>query len=273
MSKLNGYALIVGEEGAPHLKILNDLCNSHSLQFIEKNLNLKNKRILDIGCGIGILSTEFAARCLPNGSVTAIDASEDQLKIAKKIAEEANITNIKFLNISAVNNDQVNEKFDLIYCRFVLHHLHYPNDAINKMTSLMHPESILIIEEPEDLESMFCDPPEPIFNTWKNLAFKQLEDYKRNFSLGRDLRTLFSQNNLETMQSSTVQPIIDTPYLKQLLWKSIEEISTLLTQRGFSTTAQITDFIQNLKMFAENSKSKIGYLKYTQIAARKWGVK
>lgn len=269
MPKLDGYALMVGEEGVFHSKLLNDLCNPHTFQFIEQNFSLKNKRILDIGCGIGILSSDFAIRSLPDGSVTAIDASEEQLKIAMKIAEEASVRNIKFLNISAVDNDQVKEKFDLIYCRFVLHHLRDPDDAIKKISSLMHSESILIVEEPEDIESMFCDTPDPIFDAWKQFAFKQFEEDKRDFSLGKNLRTLFSRNNLETIQSATVQPIIDTPYLKQLLWQSIEEISASLIQCGFAAEKQIKELIQSLKIFAEVSTSKIGYLKYTQALAKK----
>lgn len=269
MPQLNGYALIVGEEGASHLKLLNDLCNPYTFQFIEQHLRLKNKRILDIGCGTGIISCAFASRCLPNGSVTAIDASEDQLKIARKISTEANIQNINFMNISAENNDQVKDKFDFIYCRFVLHHLHNPGDTIKKITSLMHSESILIVEEPEDIESIFCEPHEPMFDMWKQLAFKQLDEYERNFSLGKSLQTLFAQNNLETLQATTVQPIIDTPYLKQLLWQSIEEISPLLIERKVASEKQIQDLIQSLKIFADVSKSKIGYLKHTQILAKK----
>ena len=59
-----------------------------------------------------------------------------------------------------------------------------------------------------EIKSMFCDPPDPIFDTWKQFAFQQLEEYKRNFSLGKYLRTLFSNNNLETMQLATVHPLI-----------------------------------------------------------------
>lgn len=269
MPQLDGYALIVGEDGAPHLKSLNDLCNPHTFQFIENHISLKNKRILDIGCGIGILSSQFAAQCLPAGTVTAIDASEDQLNIAKKIAKDANISNINFLNISAINNDQVKEKFDVIYCRFVLHHLQDPADAIKKITSLMHPESILILEEPEDIDSMYCEPPEAAFTAWKELAFKQLEEHKRNFSLGKTLEDILPEHNLKIMQSTTVQPMIDTPHLKQLLWQSIDEIRSLLVVRKFASEKQLDELIQSLKVFAGTSPAKIGYLKYRQVLAKK----
>ena len=45
MPQPNDYVLKVGKEGAPRLKLLNLMCNPSSLEFIEDNLDLKNKRI------------------------------------------------------------------------------------------------------------------------------------------------------------------------------------------------------------------------------------
>lgn len=59
------YVLKVGKEGAPRLKLLNKMCNPSSMEFIEENIDLMNKRILDLGCGIGIFSSELAIKSLP----------------------------------------------------------------------------------------------------------------------------------------------------------------------------------------------------------------
>lgn len=80
-SETTHYSLKVGRDAMPRLKRLNDMCNPLSLQFIAKHIDLKNKKILDLGCGIGILSSELAKRSLPNGSVMAVDQSQAHKKI------------------------------------------------------------------------------------------------------------------------------------------------------------------------------------------------
>jgi len=55
--------------------------NPLRLQYIENHVELKNKNVLDIGCGGGILSEALAKS---GANVTAIDMAEDAITIAKK---------------------------------------------------------------------------------------------------------------------------------------------------------------------------------------------
>lgn len=55
--------------------------NPVRLQYIKKFSNIKNKLILDIGCGGGIFSYSMA---MHNAKVIGIDPSKKLIKIAKK---------------------------------------------------------------------------------------------------------------------------------------------------------------------------------------------
>lgn len=61
--------------------------SSHQKEWGSKliaELSLKgNERILDLGCGDGVLTKQLAG-IVPHGEVIGLDASENMLKVAKK---------------------------------------------------------------------------------------------------------------------------------------------------------------------------------------------
>ena len=58
------------------------------------------RRILDVGCGTGIVSC-MLAMMLPAADITAIDRSPECIKIANIIKEKLGVTNIQFADMSA----------------------------------------------------------------------------------------------------------------------------------------------------------------------------
>ena len=89
-------------------------------EYIQSQLDIKNLKILDIGCGGGILSEELTR----NGAqVTGLDASKKTIKIAKSHAKEKNY-NIKYLDTSI--EDHIKEskaKYDAIICFELIEHV------------------------------------------------------------------------------------------------------------------------------------------------------
>ena len=87
---------------------------------IKDNSNepLKNLRVLDIGCGGGLMSEPITRL---GGKVTGIDASEKNIKVAQLHAEKNNLT-INYLNKSPENLDD-NEKYDVILNLEIVEHV------------------------------------------------------------------------------------------------------------------------------------------------------
>lgn len=268
MSSIN-YTLQVGEKGAPRLTLLNELCNPHTFSFINKVTPLENKRILDVGCGIGILSNAFAVCSLPQGRVVGVDVSQAQLKIAEDRSQKENIKNITFLPMAAENIDQLNEKFDVIYFRFTLMHLNDAIEVIKKARSLMHAESILICEEASDIQDLSCNPSAPVFDKWKKAVEKQVELSNSDFTIGKKLIDIISKQQLTPIHSEIAQPVMNTARLKQQLWQGLREISGLLLSSGFCSEQEIEEMIAELKVFANTSTSAVRFFSYIQVAAKK----
>ena len=79
-------------------KPLHDI-NPLRLDFIDNYVHLKNKKILDVGCGGGIL-TEAMAK-VGAESVTGIDLAKKSLKIAQLHALQEQLNNVSYRLISA----------------------------------------------------------------------------------------------------------------------------------------------------------------------------
>ncbi len=80
---------------------------------------LKNKLVLDVGCGGGILAESFAKA---GASVTGIDLSSVAIESATAHAKESNLK-IDYRLSSAAELAKSGKKFDIIVCAEVLEHL------------------------------------------------------------------------------------------------------------------------------------------------------
>lgn len=75
--------------------------------------------LLDIGCGTGRLSTTLAHKC---GKITGIDLSSKNILCANRNKEKLKISNINYVNDSALNlSGIIKGKFDYAVMSFMIH--------------------------------------------------------------------------------------------------------------------------------------------------------
>ena len=95
-----------------------DIALSHFKINKSKNLPLKNLRILDIGCGGGLISEPMSRL---GANITGIDASSKNIKVAKLHAKKNNLK-INYLNTVPENLEEQNE-YDIILNLEVVEHV------------------------------------------------------------------------------------------------------------------------------------------------------
>ena len=118
-----------GYEYTLETRLSSKIANARISKAIHSLVDFRGKRILDIGCGDGTYTSEFAA--LNPSSVLGLDITDAAIQHAKK--KFANNSLFNFDTGSIYNLEQYYDKFDIVVVRGVLHHLDDPAKAIKQL--------------------------------------------------------------------------------------------------------------------------------------------
>ncbi len=116
-------------------KPLHDI-NPLRLNYIDSLVSLKGKRVLDVGCGGGILSESMASL---GAAVTGIDLGEKALNVAKLHSLESGVgVDYQLKSVEQLADEQP-ASFDVVTCMEMLEHVPDPAAVISACAKLVKP--------------------------------------------------------------------------------------------------------------------------------------
>lgn len=111
--------------------------NPLRLNWIDGLSALAGKKVLDVGCGGGILSDSMARK---GAQVTGIDLSTKALKVAQLHALEAGTVNVQYREVSAeALAAEAPASFDVVTCMEMLEHVPDPASVVRACSQLVKP--------------------------------------------------------------------------------------------------------------------------------------
>jgi 2-polyprenyl-6-hydroxyphenyl methylase/3-demethylubiquinone-9 3-methyltransferase len=110
--------------------------NPHRLAFIKRHTGLKDQKVLDVGCGGGILTEALAKE---GAHTTGIDMGHAVLEVARLHALESHL-NIDYQETLVENFAlQHAHSFNVVTCMEMLEHVPDPQSVVNACAQLVAP--------------------------------------------------------------------------------------------------------------------------------------
>lgn len=121
--------------------------------------------VLDVGCGPGTITAEFADRVWPAGSVKGIDASDDVVALASDAHRRPNLS-FTVGDVYAIEVED--DTYDIVHAHQVLQHLVDPVAALREMRRVCRPGGIVAARD-ADYRAMTWYPSSPELDQWLEL--------------------------------------------------------------------------------------------------------
>ncbi len=111
--------------------------NPLRLDWVDSLAPLSGKRVLDVGCGGGILADAMARR---GASVLGIDLAGKPLKVAQLHAIEAGTSGVEYREVAAETlAAEMPQAFDVVTCMEMLEHVPDPQAIVDACAALAKP--------------------------------------------------------------------------------------------------------------------------------------
>lgn len=190
---------IHGTESAEQARLrrLNELTNRSFIEFLELE---ETASVLEIGSGLGILAQDVA-RVVTKGEVYGVEYSPEQLARA-----EVSVPNLHLTRGDAHRLEFEDERFDVVYCRYVLEHVAAPAQVLREMRRVLKPGGRVFVQENNILVNLLY-PECPRFDAvWRQFAVLQ-EKLGGDALIGKKLLPLLKEAGFEEIKLS-IQPEI-----------------------------------------------------------------
>lgn len=202
----------------------------NSAKYFEQHL-AEDVDLLDVGCGPGTITLDFAKR-LPKGSVVGIDVSDEIITKAQAEAKVYQLGNCTFTSGDTYRLDFEDNSFDIVHAHQLLQHLTDPVAAIKEMRRVVRPGGIVAIRD-ADYGGMIWAPMDPKLTEWMDLYQQMTEKNNVVANAGRYLFSWASQIPFSSIEASSSTWTFSTPDTREWwggLWAERIQKSTFSEQ-------------------------------------------
>ncbi|MEV0968354.1 methyltransferase domain-containing protein [Microtetraspora glauca] len=159
--------------------------------------------VLDVGCGLGEMSTAFAHTVGPDGSVAAVDLNPAMVAAARDDHVASPQDAVVTYQVADVTSLDLGADFDVVWCERVLQHVSDPDAAVGSMARSLSPGGRVCVVD-ADWGALVVDGVDPALTTRALDAFRLK---LRQPTIGRTLHRRLVEAGLADPMVRSVHPI------------------------------------------------------------------
>ena len=149
------------------------LFDENDLAFMDRPFN-----VLVAGCGTGYGTIEYALSYDKNAQITAVDLSRASLAYATLMAKKYNANNVKFMQMDLLDLPKLEDKFDIIECTGVLHHMKDPTEGGKALISRLRDGGVIHLSLYSELARQEIVTFRKAYNLDPNMSDDEVREYR-----------------------------------------------------------------------------------------------
>lgn len=261
----SNYILNTNDQARERLTLQHKLYVNSSLELLHKAGIKPGMKGLEIGCGAGDMTQELAHLVGSQGELLTTDFCPDQIAYVKNITHDFKTIRYKVWDVNQLS--QLNETFDFIYCRMVLHHLANSAVAIAEMKKCLKPDGVIICEEPSIFDSVVCYPESKEHQQFVSYVQTCFHQNKKDYKVAYRLEQEFRGAGMEIISHGLYEPLLTTSDEKKIYPMALNDISTQLIDSKLATKEEIDSLSQGLMDLAK-SETTLSWIRMHQVVTR-----
>jgi len=262
------YVLATGSRAGDRLQMLDVIFGPDSRQLLTRLGLNRGCRVADIGCGTGQMVLWAAQQVTEAGTVWAVDASQDQLRVAEESAKSAGLRNVSFRQASGYETGLPQNSFDFVYSRFLMCHLTRPVEALAEMLVLLKVGGVLVCEDYE-MSAVGSFPPTHAYSRLAEISAKVDAEHGVDSDIGPKLPSLFVQAGIVQPEVVIRQPAFLRGETKRFWALTLREAAPAIIDCGAATAEELDDLCTQLSNIADDETTLVLIARVFQV----WGWK
>ena len=211
-------------------------------QFLAPLLR-KGLRVLDVGCGPGSMTRDIAERVTP-GWVIGVDTNEDRVAMARQIARESNLQNVRFHVADAAALPLSASAVDIVFANGLVEHLQDPAVVVEEFYRVLRKGGRVALRSP-DWGATILEPTSPTLRASIDLRNRWQRHHHGDPEAGRKLKGLLRRAGFTdiTVRAEAMheEPSTFRDYMHRMLGDP--ELAALSTRHGWSSSTDTADMI------------------------------
>ena len=167
-----GYALGSSPAERDRLRRQADDLRPHSVTLLDQLGAMPGWSAIDLGCGPGGVIELLSARVGPGGRVTGLDFDPGHVSLARALAADRGLANVKIMQADARRTGLPSSSFDLVHARLLLVNIPEPAQVVAEMARLARPGGWVASQEADVIA--LCHPPLAAWDRLAEISFRRL---------------------------------------------------------------------------------------------------